>query len=85
MTCSILTSAGFAGCIEEIGWTGFKDSSKTTITPKPKTSTCANWKAWGMFMSVALSNFCHGCGAGFGVGIDRLIAERVDVISPIGG
>jgi len=24
MTCSILTSAGFAGCIEEIGWTGFK-------------------------------------------------------------
>jgi|GEM_PF-4596904 len=36
-------------------------------------------------MSVALSNFCHGCGAGFGVGIDLLIAERVDVISPIGG
>ena len=43
MTCSNLTSAGFAGCIEEIGWIDFKDSSKTTNTPKPKTSTCANF------------------------------------------
>ena len=35
-------------------------------------------------MAVALSILCQGRGAGFGVGIDRLIAERVDVISPIG-
>ena len=33
---------------------------------------------------MALSILCHGCGAGFGVGIDLLIAERIDLISPLG-
>ena len=36
-------------------------------------------------MAVALSILCNALCTGFGVGIDRLIAERVDVISPIGG
>jgi hypothetical protein len=35
-------------------------------------------------MAVALSILCQERGAGFGVGIDLLIAERVDLISPLG-
>ena len=35
-------------------------------------------------MALALSILRQERGAGFGVGIDRLIAERIDVISPLG-